>query len=123
MALRNSLFEEGVVSLNFLLHILLALLEPEALALDVDDSGVMEYSVKDSGGNGNIGEDLVLLGESLVGGKNGGNPLVTSGDELEKQVSSLNVHRQIANFVNNEHLVLSERLELVRQTVLEMSLF
>ena len=63
------------------------------------------------------------LGESLVGGKNGGNPLVTSGDELEKQVSSLNVHWQIANLVNNEHLVLAERLELVWQPIVEMCLF
>jgi hypothetical protein len=64
-----ALVKEGIDDVLFLLHTLLALLESVAFALDVYDSGVVEYSVEDSGGNGDVGKDLVPLGESFVGGK------------------------------------------------------
>jgi hypothetical protein len=35
----------------------------------------------------------------------------------------LDIHRKIADFVNDEHPVLGQNLELIRQAVLKMSLF
>ena len=61
-----ALSKQGVDDLLFLLHKLLALLEAVALALDVDDSAVMEHPVKNSGGDGDIGENLIPLGNGLA---------------------------------------------------------
>ena len=109
-----ALFKEGVDDVLFLLHILLALLQAVALALDVDNSGVVQYSVEDSRGNGDVGKDLVPLGESLVRGENSGNLFVTPCNELKEEVGSLNIHRKITDFVNDEHFVRTKRLEFVR---------
>lgn len=49
----------------FLHHKLFALLEPEALAVDVDDDAVVQDAVDDGGSNDAVGKDLVPLGESL----------------------------------------------------------
>lgn len=66
------LLKGGIDDVLLLPYKLLALFEAITLALDVDDSGVMGYSVEDSQSNGDVGEDLVPLRESLVGGKNSG---------------------------------------------------
>ena len=44
-------------------------------------------------------------------------------DQLEEQVCALDIHRKIADLVNDEHPVLGQNFELVRQTVLKMGLF
>ena len=80
-------------------------------------------TVQDGGCNGDVSEDLVPLGEGLVGSKDGRGLLIAPGDELEEQVRTLNVHGKIADLVNDEHPVLGQDLELVRQAVLKMSLF
>ena len=51
-------------------------------------------------------KDLVPLREGLVGGKDGRRLLIPPGNELEEQVSSLDVHGKIADFVDDEHPVL-----------------
>ena len=106
----------------FLTHKFLAFFQTVRLALDVNDSAVMQDAVQDGGGDGDIGKDLVPLGESLVGGKNGGRFLIPSGNELEEQVCPLDVHGEVADLVDDEHPVLGENLELIRQTVLKMGL-
>ncbi len=63
-----------------------------------------------------------LLGEGLVGGKEGKRFLIPSGNELEEQVCTLDVHRKIADLVDDEHPVLGQNLELIRQTVLKAGL-
>jgi hypothetical protein len=98
-----------------------ALFETVALALDVDDGTVMQDAVKDSGSDGHVSEDLVPLGEGFVGGKDGGNLLVASGNELKEQISALDIHRKIPDFINNKQLVLGKDFELVGQTVCVMS--
>ena len=51
----------------FLTHKFLAFFQTVGLALDVNDSAVMQDAVQDGGGDGDVGKDLVPLGESLVG--------------------------------------------------------
>ena len=70
----------------FLTHKFFAFFQPVRLALDVDNGAVMQDTVQDSGGDGDVGKDLVPLGEGLVGGKNGGRFLIPSGNELEKEI-------------------------------------
>ena len=93
------------------------------LTLGVDNGAVMQYPIQDGGGDSDIGKDLIPLGESLVGGKYCRGLFVSSGNELEKQVCDLDIHREIADFVDDEHPVLGQDLELVWQAVLKMGLF
>ena len=106
----------------FLAHKFFAFFQAVRLTLDVDNGAVMQYTIQDGGGDGDVGKDLVPLGESLVGGKNGGRFLIPSGNELEEQVCTLDVHGEVADFVNDEHPVLGQNLELIRQTVLKVGL-
>ena len=55
--------------------------------------------------------------------KDCGGLLISSGDELKEQVLPLNIHREIADFVNDEHFVFARNFELVRQAVFIMSHF
>ena len=107
----------------FLAHKFFAFFQAIRLTLDVDNGAVMQYTIQNSGGDGDVGKDLVPLGEGLVGGKNGGRFLIPSGNELEKEICALDIHREIADFVDDEHPVLGQDLELVRQAVLKMGLF
>ena len=54
----------------------------------------MQDAVQDSGGNSNVGKDLISLGEGLVGSEYGRYFLIPPGNELEEQVCTLNVHRE-----------------------------
>ena len=118
-----TLHEKSVYDLLFLAHKFLALLQAVRLTLDVDHGTMVQNTVQDSGGDGNIGKDLVPLGEGLVGGKDGGRFFIPYGNELEEQIGALDVHREITNLVNDEHLVLGQHPELVRQAVLKVGLF
>ena len=117
-----SLLEKGVHNLLLLAHEFLALLQAVRLALNVNDGAVMQDAVQDGGGDGDVGKDLVPLGEGLVGGKDGRRLLIPPGNELEEQICALDVHGEITDLVNDEHLVLGQDPEFVRQTVLEMGL-
>ena len=88
----------------------------------VRDDEAMQKTVASSGGDGDVGKDLVPLGEGLVGGKDGGRLLISPGNQLEEQVCALDVHGEVADLVDDKHPVLGENLELVRQTVLKMGL-
>ena len=76
------------------------------LTLDVDNGAVMQYLIQDGGGNGNVGKDLVPLGEGLVSGKCGRCFLVPSGNELTEQVCALDIHGEITDLINDKHSVL-----------------
>ena len=82
----------------------------------------MQNTVQNGGGDGDVGKDLIPLGEGLVGGKDRGRFFIPPGNELEKQVCALDVHREIADLVNDEHPVLGQNFELVRQPVLKVGL-
>ena len=87
--LLSILLEESVDYLLLLFHILFAFFEAVALTLDVDDSAMVQYAIKNGGSNGDIGENLIPLGKGLVGCKDGGCFLVSLSDELKEQVSSI----------------------------------
>ena len=95
-----ALLKKSIYDLLFLAHKFLALLQAVRLTLNVNHSAVMQDTIQNSGGDGDIGKDLVPLGESLVGGKNGGRLLIPSGNELEEQVCTLGVHGEVADFVD-----------------------
>ena len=114
------MLKKSVHDLLFLAHKFLALLQAVRLALDVNDGAVMQDTIQDGGGDGDAGKDLVLLGEGLAGGKDGGGLFIPSCNKLEEQIRPLDVHEEIASLVYDKHPVLGQDLELVRQTVLEM---
>ena len=60
------MLEKRVNDQVFLTHKFFALLETIRFALDVDNGTVMQDTVKDSGGNGDVGKDLVPLREGLI---------------------------------------------------------
>ena len=117
------MLKKGIDNLLFLAHKFLAFLETIRLAFDVDDSAVMQDTIEDSGGNGDIGKDLVPLGEGLIGREDGGGLLIAACNQLEEEVGALNVHGKIADLIDNKHLVLGKNFKLVRQAVLKMSFF
>ena len=80
------MLKKCVYDLLLLAHKFLALLQTVRLALDVDDSAVVQDAVQDGGGDGDVGKDLIPLREGLVGGKDGGRLLVPPCNELEEQI-------------------------------------
>ena len=68
----------------------------------------MKDTVEDSGCNGDVGKDLVPLGEGFVGGKDGRGLFITSGNELKEQVGPLDIHGKVTDLVNDEHPVLGK---------------
>ena len=116
------MLKKCVNNLLFLPHKFLAFFQAVGFSLDVNHRTVMQDAVQDCGGDGDVGEDLIPLREGLVGSKDGRGLLIAPGDELEEQVRALNVHGKIADLINDEHPVLGQHLELVRQAVLKMSL-
>ena len=82
----------------------------------------MQDTVQDGRGDGDVGKDLVPLGEGLVGGKDGRRFFIPSGNQLEEQVCALDVHGEVADLVDDKHPVLGQNLELIRQTVLKVGL-
>ena len=52
----------------FLAHKFFAFFQAVRFTFDVDDGAVMQNAVQDSGGDGDVGKDLVPLGEGLVRG-------------------------------------------------------
>ena len=49
---------------------------------NVNDSAVMQNTVRNGRGDGDVGKDLVPLGEGLIGGKDGGGLLIPLGVEV-----------------------------------------
>ena len=107
------MLEKGVDDLMLLTHKFLALFKPVGLTLDVNDGAVMQDTIQDGRGNGNVGKDLIPLREGLVGSEYGGGFLIPPGNQLEEQVCPLNIHGKVANLVDYEHPVLGKDLELV----------
>ena len=51
----------------------------------------MQDTVEDSGGDGDIGKDLVPLGECFVGSEDGRGLFIASGNELKEKIEALAV--------------------------------
>ena len=68
-----------------LAHKFLSFLETVRLAFDVDYRAMVQDTVQDGGGDGDVGKDLVPLGEGLIGSEDGGGLLIPSGNQLENR--------------------------------------
>ena len=93
MKLSVTLLKKGVHDQLLLAHKFLALLEAVRLTFDVNNGAVMEDAIQDSGGDVDVGKDLVPLGEGLIGCEDGRGLLITSSDQLKEEICPLNVHR------------------------------
>ncbi len=56
------------------------------MALDFYDLAVGKQAFEDGGGDHGMLEEILLVGETFVGGDDGGASLVAVGDELEEQL-------------------------------------
>ena len=118
-----SLLKKSVHDLLLLTHEFLAFLETVRFAPDVDHSAVMQDTIEDGRGDGDVGKDLIPLGEGLIGSEDGGSLLIAPCDQLEKQIRALDVHGEIANLIDNQHSVVVQHFKLVWEAVLKMGLF
>lgn len=73
--------------------------ETIAIALDLDDHGVVEEAVEECGGDDAIAEDLSPLCEASVACEGF---LVSGVDQLEEQLRSATFERQVSHFVDDE---------------------
>ena len=64
--LNVTLLKKSVNDLLFLAHKFFAFLEAVRFALDVNDGAVMQNAIQDSGGNGDVGKDLIGMAENFV---------------------------------------------------------
>ena len=94
------------------------LLEPEALALDVEGGGMMQQPVEDGRGHHLVGEDLAPVDEPLVGGEDHRGPLVAPGHQPKEEANLLPVERKVAVLADDQHLWGGELLQLLLQSVL-----
>ena len=123
MKLSVSLLEKSVHNVLFMAHKFFPFLEAVRFSLNVYDSAVVQDAIQNGRSDGDVGKDLIPLGEGLVGSKDGGGFLIAPGNQLKKEIRPFNVHRKRADFVDNQHSVLGQDFELIRQTVLKMSFF
>ena len=62
----GALLKQSVYNVLLLLHMLFSLLEPVTLPLDVDNSTVMQDTVKDRRGNSEVCKDIVPLRKGFI---------------------------------------------------------
>jgi hypothetical protein len=77
-------------------------LEPVGLPADRDDGAVMQEPIEDSGGDDGVAEDFSPIADGPVGCDEDGALLIAAGDELEEEMRSVWVERQIAQFVDDQ---------------------
>ena len=79
------MLKKGIDNLLFLSHEFLAFFEAAGFTLNVDNGTVVKGAVENSGGDGDVRKDLVLLGECFVRGEDGRGLFIASGNELKKR--------------------------------------
>ena len=79
-----------------------SVLQSVAVALQVDDFGVVHEPVDHRRGDHGVAEDLAPAPKGLVRGDDDAGPLVTGRDQLEEQVGGLAVEGDVADFVDHE---------------------
>ncbi len=86
---------------------------PEAVgvSLDLDDDGVVEQAIEESGGDDVVTEDLAPLLEGAVGGEDHGAALVSGVDQLEEEVGAALRERQVTDLVDDQERVSGEETD------------
>jgi len=69
--------------------------------MDFERHGVMQQSIEDRGGDDAIAEDLTPGAEAVVAGEDHRAALVVSRDQLEEQVCTEPVDRQVSDLVDD----------------------
>src|SRR5580704_10281116 len=86
------------------------ILESEALAVDADDSRVVQDAIEHRGGQHAVaGESAVPTAEGEIRGENHRAAFVASLDDLKEQIGLLAAQRQIADLVDDQQLVSIDR--------------
>src|ERR1700728_925452 len=80
----------------------LRLAEPGAVALDLDDVGVLHDALDESGRAGRARKDGVPIGEGEVGGEHEALLLVAAADDLEDEVGISVVEGEESELVDDE---------------------
>jgi len=71
----------------------------------------MKQSIKNSRSNNRVTKDLIPLGETTIGGEDHGSFLITARDELEEEMSTVAVNRNVADLINNKEFGLAIELQ------------
>ncbi len=95
-----------------------AVLEPVAVAFEVDDLGVVDEAIDHGGGDGGVPEHLAPTAERLVRGDDHRRSFVAGGDELEEEVGGFAVEGDVADLVDDEQRDASESDELFVESAL-----
>src|SRR5262249_51044153 len=88
-------------------------LEPVAVAPDVDRDRVVEDAVEDRGADHAAPQDVGRGAEALVAGQDHRAPLIAAADELEEEVRPDAVDRQVPDLVHDQQARDGEELELL----------
>lgn len=80
---------------------------------------MMDDPVDDRHGDVVIAEELAPLGELLVGGQDDRAVFIQRVDELKQVIPALLVHRQITQFIDDQHIELEQLVDLLFQLALE----
>ena len=83
-----ALSNRGIVSLNLLLHVLFTFFEPVALALDVDDSALMQHTVKNCRSNGHILRRNTVIGAEEKHRKSGSSTTTSATSPKRSRTSN-----------------------------------
>ncbi len=83
---------------------------------------VVQQPVEDRGGDDGIAEHVAPLAGSEIAGDEDAAALVAATDELEHQVSSVGLERQVAELVDDQQLRLGEVQQLVLEPILVLRL-
>ena len=87
------------------------LLEPVAVAPDVDGDRVVQQAVEDGGGDDGVAEDLAPGAQALIAGQDDRAPLVAARDELKEEIGALAVDGDVADLVDDQQLRLRQDLQ------------
>ena len=89
-----------------------------ALSFQVKHLSIRSQALDDHESGGFSGKDLVPVSEGEVGGHDRAKPPVMPiGDDLEKEISCLGIHRHVAEFVYDQKLRFAVFSELALQIV------
>ena len=109
----TALLKKRINDLLFVAHKFLALFQTIRLTPDVEHGAVMQNTIQDGGGDGNVGKDFIPLRKGLVGDKDSGRFLVAPGNQVKEQVCALDVHGKVADLIDDKHPVVNQDPELV----------
>ena len=79
-------------------------MRPESIAgaFDLNDDGVMQQPIQQSGGDHGVAEHVSPFGKASIGGENHGTFFVASTDQLKEQIGAFPGQWQVADLIDDE---------------------